>query len=219
MKKTAVIFDMDGLMFDTQRIYDKAYDEIAMARYGFEVPMEMHLAMMGNSGEDIIRAAASFLPEGADARSFIRESFDRVAELVKTELVQRPGLDVILPYLEEKGYRLGLASGSDRKVVDSNMEATGLWHYFDASLCGDETTHGKPDPEGYLRTAALIGKKPEECYVLEDSPNGILAAYRAGCTPIMIPNDVQPDQTVRDMCAGIFDSLADVVTAMERGEI
>ena len=219
MKKTAVIFDMDGLMFDTQQIYDRAYDEIAMARYGFEVPMEMHLAMMGNSGEDIIRAAAAFLPEGADARSFIRESFDRVAELVKTELVQRPGLDVILPYLEEKGYRLALASGSDRKVVDSNMEATGLWHYFDASLCGDETTHGKPDPEGYLRTAALIGKKPEECYVLEDSPNGILAAYRAGCTPIMIPNDVQPDQTVRDMCAGIFDSLADVVTAMERGEI
>ena len=219
MKRTAVIFDMDGLMFDTQCIYDRAYDEIMMERYGCKAPMEMHLAMMGSSGEDIIAAAASFMPEGADARSFIREGFDRVAELVKTELAARPGLEVILPYLEAQGYRMGLASGSDRKVVDSNLETSGLRHYFDASLCGDEVTHGKPDPECYLRTAAMMGKRPEECYVLEDSPNGILAAYRAGCTPIMIPNDVQPDQATRDICAGIFASLTDVVTAMERGEI
>ena len=91
MKKTAVIFDMDGLMFDTQSIYDNAYDDIARAQYGFEVPPEMHLALMGSSGEDIVRAAARFLPEEVDARKFIRQSFDRVAELVKTKLPARPG--------------------------------------------------------------------------------------------------------------------------------
>lgn len=219
MKKTAVIFDMDGLMFDTQSIYDNAYDDIARAQYGFEVPPEMHLALMGSSGEDIVRAAARFLPEEVDARKFIRQSFDRVAELVKTKLPARPGLDVILPYLEEKGYRLGIASGSERRVVDNNLQSSGLGHYFAASLCGDEVVHSKPDPESYLRVAAMIGKKPVECFVLEDSPNGILSAYRAGCAPIMIPNDVQPDQATRDMCAGVFSSLNEVVDALESGQL
>ncbi len=219
MKKTAVIFDMDGLMFDTQSIYDNAYDDIARAQYGFEVPPEMHLALMGSSGEDIVRAAARFLPEEVDARKFIRQSFDRVAELVKTKLPARPGLDVILPYLEEKGYRLGIASGSERRVVDNNLQSSGLGHYFAASLCGDEVVHSKPDPESYLRVAAMIGKKPAECFVLEDSPNGILSAYRAGCAPIMIPNDVQPDQATRDMCAGVFSSLNEVVDALESGQL
>ena len=219
MKKTAVIFDMDGLMFDTQCIYNKSYDEIAMSLYGFKVPPDMYLALMGSSGEDIVRAAARFMPEGVDARKFIRQSFDRVAELVKTKLPARPGLDVILPYLKEKGYRLGIASGSERRVVDNNLQSSGLGHYFAASLCGDEVVHSKPDPESYLRVAEMIGKKPEECFVLEDSPNGILAAYKAGCAPIMIPNDVQPDQATRELCAGIFHSLSEVVDALESGQL
>ena len=190
MKKTAVIFDMDGLMFDTQCLYDRAYDDVALRDYNFVVPPEMHIAMMGGSGEDIIRTAALYLPSGADARAFIR-----------------------------KGYILGLASGSERKVVDSNLAVTGLRHYFAATLCGDEVIHSKPDPEVYLRTASMIGRDPAQCFVLEDAPGGILAAYRAGCTPIMVPNAVQPDEATRNMCAGVFNSLADVVEAMESGEL
>ena len=219
MKKKAVIFDMDGLMFDTQWIYDKAYDDIALAEYDFIVPHQMHIDMMGASGEDIIRAAARYLPAHADARAFIRRCFDLVAERVRTDLKARPGLDLILPYLSDKGYCLALASGSERNVMDSNLESTGLGHYFAATLCGDEVVHSKPDPESYTRITAMIGMQPQECYVLEDSPNGILAAYRAGCAPIMIPNDVRPDQATCDLCAGVFDSLADVVIAMENGEL
>ena len=162
MRKNAVIFDMDGLMFDTQCIYDKAYDDVALKEYNFIVPLQMHLALMGSSGEDIINAAARYLPKGTDARSFIRQCFDRVAELVKTDLRARPGLDLILPYLSEKGYILGLASGSERAVVDSNLESTGLGHYFAATLCGDEVVHSKPDPESYTRVCAMIGCRPEE---------------------------------------------------------
>ena len=90
MKKKAVIFDMDGLMFDTQCIYDKAFDEIAMKLFRFEMSREMHLALMGRSGQDMIDTAARYLPEGADAEAFIRRTFDLVAELVKTELRARP---------------------------------------------------------------------------------------------------------------------------------
>ena len=136
MKKKAVIFDMDGLMFDTQCIYDKAFDEIAMKLFRFEMSREMHLALMGRSGQDMIDTAARYLPEGADAEAFIRRTFDLVAELVKTELRARPGLDTILTYLSDKGYPIGLASGSDRKIVNSNLESAGIGHYFAATLCG-----------------------------------------------------------------------------------
>lgn len=219
MKKKAVIFDMDGLMFDTQCIYDKAFDDIAMKLFRFEMSREMHLALMGRSGQDMIDTAARYLPEGADAEVFIRQTFDLVAELVKTELRARPGLDTILTYLSDKGYPIGLASGSDRKIVNSNLESAGIGHYFAATLCGDEVILGKPHPEGYIKAAAMIGYRPEDCYVLEDSPNGILAAYSAGCAPIMVPNDVEPDQATRDMCAGIYGSLSDVAAAMESGEL
>ena len=219
MKKKAVIFDMDGLMFDTQCIYDKAFDDIAMKLFRFEMSREMHLALMGRSGQDMIDTAARYLPEGADAEVFIRRTFDLVAELVKTELRARPGLDTILTYLSDNGYPIGLASGSDRKIVNSNLESAGIGHYFAATLCGDEVILGKPHPEGYIKAAAMIGYRPEDCYVLEDSPNGILAAYRAGCAPIMVPNDVEPDQAMRDMCAGIYDSLSDVAAAMESWEL
>lgn len=219
MKKTAVIFDMDGLMFDTQWIYDKAFDDVALEQYNFKAPWEMHLAMMGCSRGDIAKVAARFLPEGADARDFIRRSFDMVAERVKTDLVPKPGLDCILLYLAGQGCRMGLASGSDRKVVENNLESSGLGHYFAASLCGDEVNHGKPDPESYTRVAAMIGCSPSECYVLEDSPNGILAAFRAGCTPIMVPSSAVPNEEIREMCAGIYETLSDVVDAMERGEL
>ena len=174
MKKTAVIFDMDGLMFDTQCIYNKSYDEIAMSLYGFKVPPDMYLALMGSSGEDIVRAAARFMPEGVDARKFIRQSFDRVAELVKTKLPARPGLDVILPYLKEKGYRLGIASGSERRVVDNNLQSSGLGHYFAASLCGDEVVHSKPDPESYRRNASCSRTAPTG-----SSPHTKRAAHRS----------------------------------------
>lgn len=219
MKKKAVIFDMDGLMFDTQCIYDKAFDDIAMKMFRFEMSREMHLALMGRSGQDMIDTAARYLPEGADAEAFIRQTFDLVAELVKTELRARPGLDTILTYLSDNKYPLGLASGSDRKIVNSNLESAGIGRYFAATLCGDEVVLGKPHPEGYIKAAAMLGYRPEDCYVLEDSPNGILAAYRAGCAPIMVPNDVEPDQAMRDMCAGIYDSLSDVAAAMESGEL
>lgn len=216
MKKSGVIFDMDGLMFDTQCIYDKAFHDLALRDYGFTVPEEMRLAMMGRSGQDMYDTVNRFVPD-LDAVEFIRRGFAMVAELVKTELVARPGLYELLPYLKEQGYRLGLSSGSNRSIVESNLQVSGLRDYFIGTVCGDEVTLGKPAPEGYLRTAALIGCAPEDCYVLEDSPNGILAGHNAGCSVIMVPNDVEPDDKIRSICAGIYESLADVKDAMEAG--
>lgn len=216
MKKSGVIFDMDGLMFDTQCIYDKAFRDLAFEQYGLVVPEELRLAMMGRSGDDLYNTINRFFPD-IDAVEFVRRGFAMVAELVKTELVARPGLYELLPYLKEQGYKLGLSSGSDRAIVESNLQVSGLADYFPFTICGDEVTLGKPDPEGYLRTAALIGCDPEDCYVLEDSPNGVRAGCRAGCAVLMVPNDVEPDDEMRSIAAGIYTSLSDIKKAMEKG--
>lgn len=216
MKKSGVIFDMDGLMFDTQCIYDQAFKDVLRQAYGLEVPEEMRLAMMGRSGQDMYDTVNRFYPQ-VDAPEYIRRSFALVEKRVKTDLVPRPGLDVLIPYLMQQGYRLGLASGSNRSIVESNLRSSGLALCFRGSIAGDEVTTGKPDPECYLQTARLIGCAPEDCYVLEDSPNGVRAGYRAGCSVLMVPNDTEPDEEMVRLCAGIYKTLADVRDAMEAG--
>lgn len=216
MKKAGVIFDMDGLMFDTQRIYDRAFKEVLLLEHGLDFPEGMRLAMMGRSGKDMYDTVNRYYPQ-LDAPEFVRKSFDLVAQIVKTDLTARPGLDVLLPYLKDQGYRIGLASGSNRTIVDSNLAASGLGSYFIGSISGDEVIMGKPDPECYLRTAALIGCDPQDCYVLEDSPNGVRAGVRAGCSVLMVPNVVEPDEEMHRISTGIYDSLADVKEAMEVG--
>lgn len=216
MKKSGVIFDMDGLMFDTQCIYDKAFKDVALQDYGLIVPEELRLAMMGRSGNDMYNTVNAFFPD-LNAVEFVRRGFAMVAERVKTELTARPGLYDLLPYLKEQGCRLGLSSGSDRAIVESNLETSGLRDYFIATVCGDEVTLGKPNPEGYLRTAALIGCDPQDCYVLEDSPNGVRAGCRAGCSVLMVPNGVEPDDEMHRICTGIYTSLGEIREAMEQG--
>lgn len=215
-EKKAVIFDMDGLMFDTQCIYDQAFQDILMEEFGLPYPEEMRLALMGRSGRDMYETVNRFYPQ-IDAPQFVRSVFARVEERVATDLAARPGLDVLLPWLTDQGIRLGLASGSNRSIVESNLRASGLTGCFHGSIAGDEVTVGKPDPECYLRTAALIGCAPEDCYVLEDSPNGVRAGVRAGCSVLMVPNVAEPDDEMRSIAAVIYASLADVKEAMEAG--
>lgn len=216
MKKTGVLFDMDGLMFDTQQLYDNANKEIARTVYGFEISREMLLAITGRSGEDLYETVNRFRPE-LDAKEYIRRIFNHVAKKVETDLIIMPGLYDLLSWLSQQDVRIGLTSGSDRSIVENNLRCSGLRECFSGIICGDEIIAGKPDPEGYLKTAALIGCRPEDCYVLEDSPNGILAGHRAGCSVIMVPNGIEPDAEIRSLCAGIYPSLSEVRQAMETG--
>ena len=218
MKKRGVIFDMDGLMFDTQSVYDECNRYVAEEEYGLPFPEAMRVRMMGRVGEDLCRVINSFFPD-LDAAAFVERSHSLVAQKVKEELILQPGLEELLPYLEKEGYRLGLASGSSREIVEGNLERTGLRRYFLSCTYGDEEMPGKPDPACYLRAAGRIGCLPQDCYVLEDSPNGIRAGYRAGCSVLMVPNSVEPDEEIRSMCTGIYETLADVKTAMEAGII
>ena len=216
MKKNTVIFDMDGVMFDTQRLYDTAFREIALHDYGVQVTDEIRLSMIARSGNDLYETINHFFPE-VDAVEYVRRGYAYVEERVKTELVPMPGLYELLSWLKEQNVTLGLASGSIRPIVESNLRVSGLTDYFPVNITGEEVELGKPHPEGYLRVIERLGCAPEDCYVLEDSPNGVRAGHRAGCSVIMVPNGVVPDNEMRRLSTGIYETLLDVKDAMAAG--
>ena len=166
---------------------------------------------------DAVRSClCKFFPD-IDAFKYVQKVYSLVAERVKTDLVARPGLYELLPYLKKEGYKLAVSSGSDRSIVMSNLETSGLTDYFSVVVCGDEHELGKPDPEGYLITASRLGCDPKDCYVLEDSFNGVRSGYRAGSSVLMVPGDVQPDDEIRSLCTGVYPSLTQVKENMEAG--
>ena len=127
-----------------------------------------------------------------DPDALTRECMAMMVEREKTDLQLKPGAADLLPALKKAGYRLAVASSSPRDMVLTNLGRTGIDSYFDVVVCGDEVSRGKPDPDIFLLAAERLGLLPGDCYVLEDSPNGLLAARAAGCRPVMIPDLVPP---------------------------
>ncbi len=149
-----------------------------------------------------------------------RQYFDYIVETGKMEL--KPGAEEILQFLKEQEVTLGLASSSPRELIDKVLGRRGMLQYFDAVVSGDMVQCGKPHPEIFLRCAAELGI-PEtefgETFVIEDSYNGIRAAYAAGMRPVMVPDLLPPTEEMYEKAAAVLPSLADVEEWLANGPI
>ena len=123
----------------------------------------------------------------------------------------KEGVKEILEYLTENGYIVGLASSTGRGSVMEHLEQTGLTHYFRTIVTGDMVEHSKPNPDIYLKACEELGVSPVNAIAIEDSPNGIRSAYRAGMKPVMVPDMIEPTAEIEAMLYGKFYSLLDVV--------
>ena len=121
----------------------------------------------------------------------------------------------ILKFFEENGVKMAIASSSSIEVITKNLERADIKKYFSAIVSGDDVEHGKPAPDIFLKAAEKINLPASECYVFEDSFNGIRGAYAAGCTPVMIPDTVQPTDEIKKLCAGIYPNLLDAMNAIK----
>ena len=213
----AALFDMDGTIFDTERIYTEGW--LAGARqYGYPLTEEMLIAFHGQSPEENCRNFKSLFGENAlywevrDVRSQYVEQ-----KIAKYGVPVKPGLYQLLPALRDRGIRICIATASARTRAEAMWDETGITKYIDFSICGDEVTACKPDPEIFLTAAARCGAAPSECLVVEDAANGIRAAYRAGCHPVLIPDTEPVTDEMRKLAGHIFPSLADVCIWIENG--
>lgn len=211
------IFDMDGLMFDTESIWQEGWKVLAK-KYGYEPDEGFSRDISGTSGEIMIGVINRYYPK-VDAEAFILEEREFVEERLKQEVPIKPGLFKLLDYLKEHEVRMAVASSSQVAMIRSNLRRAKVADYFNIVLSSSQVEKAKPEPDVFLRAAELLNLPPEQCYVLEDSFGGVKAGAAAGCSTIMIPDQRQPDDEMKSLAAGIYDTLGDFCDAIEAGEI
>ena len=207
----AVIFDMDGVIFDTAHLamslWIQAADEL-----GIPGIAEVYPSVIGTT---TIRTH-EILAEHYGA-SFPREKFDRrVRELYheyydREGLPMKPGVPELLSSLTANHVPLALASSTYSDLVRQELRDAGFLDYFDVVIGGDMVTHSKPHPEIFLMAAKALNAAPENCCVIEDSFNGIRAAAAAGTHPLMVPDMLQPTEEIRSLAERVFPSLHEVL--------
>ncbi len=200
---------MDGTMFDTESLYQKGW-ELMAERYGQVYKPEFRIAVCGTTGSRLMNTVQEYYP-GIDAVSFIKDCEAWVEEQVKIDLPEKPGLHEILAFAKEQGWKMAVASGSKMEIILHNLKKAGVYDMFDAVASGQEVENGKPAPDVFLLAAERLGVAASECFVIEDGENGVKAGVAAGCDTIMVPDVVAPNEELRRICYGVFDTLLDVV--------
>ncbi len=215
MIKSAV-FDMDGLMFDTERlVYDnwqRMMDEIGLP-YDIEVfkqtvgrrKKEVELFYRATYGNDFPYWELA----GKGRAMYVRR--------VKQEGIPvKPGLYEILERLKERGVRIALATSTSRHTAELNLRLAKVLDYFDALVCGEEVTNGKPHPEVFLTAAQKLGLAPGDCAALEDSINGVKSAYAAGMITVMVPDLLPPTDEIKPMITHLCGDLSEAAALLCR---
>jgi HAD superfamily hydrolase (TIGR01509 family) len=187
-----IIFDMDGLMIDSEKLYFATGREIAAA-YGKTVEDPTFWKMMGRSPIDSMTIFVEEVGLPVSPQDALLERDRIMSRKLAAELEPMPGLMETLQTLRER-YRLAIATGSPAKFLDVVVDSLQLASYFDVLQSSDDIRNGKPHPEIYERAAARLDLTPSECCVLEDSSNGALAGKKAGCYVIAVPNEHTREQ-------------------------
>ncbi len=216
MKKGA-IFDMDGLMFDTEAIWQKHWRRLA-EEYGYTPSEGFGRDVSGTSGQTMIDVVEKYYP-GIDAEAFIRETRSSVERDLEQEVPQKPGLFDMLDALKSHGVKMAVASSSHADRIRRNLSMTGTEMYFEVVLSSTQVSKPKPEPDVFLEAARQLGLSARDCYVFEDSFGGVRAGAAAGSTTIMIPDQLEPTAEIRSLASGVYASLSEAAEAILADEI
>lgn len=209
MRADGVIFDMDGLMFDTERLGLEGWKKAGRI-LGYPIGEEMVARIRGCNRTDAERLFKEQYGESFDYGKGREIRLQYAArEIEEKGLPVKPGLYALLEFLDNRGIPMAVATACDRERAQGYLEAAGIRNYFKAVVCGDEIGHAKPWPDIFIRAAERLGTECEYTVVFEDSPNGIEAACRAGCIPVMVPDLTVPDDNLRKKCYSVINSLCE----------
>lgn len=215
-KITALVFDMDGLIFDSERVVQRSWNRAGEV---LGIP-EMGEHIYHTIGFNVVRREEYF--RAAIREDFPMERFNELTrgffkEIVASEgLAMKPGVKELLSYAKANGYKLAVASSSRREHAVNLLTEAGVYLYFDGSVFGDMVKHAKPDPEIYRTACEVIQAAPEETVALEDAPAGVKSAAGAGLRAIMIPDLVQPDEETMKNVWKKYDTLLDVLDLLKK---
>lgn len=207
---------MDGLMIDTEKLYLRYWKQAA-ADFGYTMEDKHVFAIRSLARKFSIPMLKEFFGEDFPTE----EVRARRTELINAHITAhgidlKKGLFELLEYLKKHNIRIAVATATPKDRAMMYLDKINALDFINAVVCGDMVTSGKPDPEIYLTAAKALDLPPDECAAFEDSPNGIKAAYSAGCHAIMIPDMTQPDEELMPMLSGVYKSLDEAVNFFER---
>ena len=208
---TTVIFDMDGLLFDTEKLYFRCYQQAAREK-GLDFPFELFTACIGISREDANHFMRQHFGTKINPEQLNQRAFTLVEEYLMSgqDISVKPGAKKAVELFYRRNLKLGLASSNMRRWIDFYLKKTGLGFYFNTVTSCEEVTKLKPDPEIYLKTAAKLQSDVSQCLVFEDSVPGVTAGICAGMRTCMVPDLKQPNTFVRENAFKIYTSLQDI---------
>lgn len=210
MKDRGAIFDMDGLLFDTERVYQQTWHEIADER---DVILGDNFVkdISGTNGARTRQVVESYF-QVPDGTAIIEDCMGRVREKLSKQVPMKKGVHEILDFFREGGVPMAVASSSGAEQIVSNLEIAGIREYFSEIVSGPEVKCGKPAPDIFLLAAERISRRPGDCYVFEDSENGIKAGYAAGCRTVMVPDLMEASPEILPYCTMVCGDLLEAIS-------
>lgn len=216
MTIVATIFDMDGLLIDSERIALSTFQHVCdQHEMGDQFPLYQRLLGTNNATSMIILQET--LPAQVPADQFMKIWMDLYVEQTRTAVPLMKGVTALLDHLELIEMPKSVATSTRTDHARSKLDNSGILHRFTHVTGGDQVTHGKPSPDIYLKAAHRLAVEPAHCLALEDSPNGVRAALAAGMQVIQIPSLVEPDAQVRAWGHTILEDLHQVIEFLRKG--
>lgn len=209
-KKKYVVFDMDGVILDTERMIQRCWQQVG-ERYGLPDIGETFLQCVGTTRVHTRQVFQERYPQGVSYERFQEGCRKLFFDWIGDQGMRvKPGAREILVHLREQGAGIGLASSTRMELVKGELESVDLFRYFDQVITGDLLERSKPAPDIYLMACRALGVAPEEAWAIEDSYNGIRSAAAAGMKAIMVPDLLPPTQEMEALATAILPDLAAV---------
>lgn len=206
----AVIFDMDGTLIDTEKYY-RIFWPKALAEFGYHMTDEQALSMRSLGRPFAPAQLKKWFGEDLDYYAVRQRRKDMMEECLDREGIRRkPGALKLVQRLRADGITTAIATATDPERTAKYLKLTGLEGYFDRLISATQVKEGKPSPDIYLFACEQLGLAPEDCLAVEDSPNGVLSAYRAGCKVVMVPDQTRPEEEMKKYLYAVAESLDEV---------
>ena len=204
----AVIFDMDGTLIDTEKYY-RIFWPKALAHFGYEMSDEQALSMRSLG----CPYAPKHLKEMFHDPNLDYDAIRAYRKKIMEEALQKNGIELkkgaieLLEFLKTKKIKRAIATATDEERATRYLKQIGLYPYFDKIICATMVKSGKPSPDIYQYACRQLELMPQECMAVEDSPNGVMSAYCAGCNVVLVPDQSEPEEKLKDKLYGCVESL------------